>query len=563
MTNNVIRKDNVLKFIDFNLDKKLLDAISDMNFEKPSEIQEKAIPILLDDEQDFVGQAQTGTGKTAAFGLPLLEHLKDHKETVKALILTPTRELANQVCGEMDKLAKYTKISSLAIYGGSSYDRQKSGLKRKKPAIIVGTPGRVIDLINQKVLNLFQVEYFILDEADEMLNMGFFEDVQKILSCLSEEKRMWMFSATMPQPILKMIQKEFKNPFVIKIKKETMSNASIEQRYYVLRKKHFNEALSRLLAIEEDLYGIIFCRTRMETKELAEDLLFRGQLVETLHGEMGQAQRDFAMSRFKAKKTKILVCTDVAARGIDVSDLTHVINYGLPQDCESYVHRIGRTGRAGSKGIAITLVDPREKSKLLRIEKMTKSKIELCKLPSVQDLKSDMITRELTKMSKIADTVFEKGEEFSLDENFKSFTEAFEPLPKEDVLKVLFTHAFNKELKKMDESGALDDDESMKRDRKNSTRERSDSRRQGRGGSRETKAGHVRLFMNMGKDDGLNLMSLLDDLSVQSKCQKRQIQNIDMKSRFSFLEVPARYGDIFLKKKMKVKNKSVRFEVSH
>jgi ATP-dependent RNA helicase DeaD len=556
-----------LNFLDFELSDNLIKAITEMGFENPSEIQEQAIPILMEETRDFVGQAQTGTGKTAAFGLPLLQHIDGYKGKVKAIVLAPTRELANQVCTEIDKLAKFTDVKTLAIYGGTSYDKQKLGLKRKKPGIVVGTPGRVIDLIKQKVLDLSEVEYVVLDEADEMLNMGFFEDVQTILSGIKQEKRMWMFSATMPAPILKLIKKDFKNPSIVKVKKETLSNASIEQVYYVVKKRNFNEALGRILKVEEQFYGIIFCRTRMETKELADFLLREGHFVETLHGELGQAQRDLAMSRFKSRKTKIMVCTDVAARGIDVNELTHVINYGLPQDCESYVHRIGRTGRAGSKGVAITLTDPRERSRLGRIESITKSKIELKKLPTVRDLKRGVVVGEMEKMSNIANILFEKGHDFKLDQNFDLFQDGFGPLDKEDVLKVLFTYAFNKDLKRLDEMGSIDDHDAMKKDRSKIREKRNDSRSEGRGerhgGARVTKAGHVRLFMNMGKDDGLNLMSLLDDLSEQSKCQKRMISNVDMKGKFSFLEVPEKYGDVFLQRKMKVKNKSVRFEVSH
>jgi ATP-dependent RNA helicase DeaD len=556
---------NNLNFKDFELGTNLIKAITEMGFTEPSDIQQQAIPVLMEETRDFVGQAQTGTGKTAAFGLPLLQHIGGYKGKVKALVLAPTRELANQVCTEIDKLAKFTDVKTLPIYGGTSYDKQKLGLKRKKPGIVVGTPGRVIDLIKQKVLDLSELDYVVLDEADEMLNMGFFEDVQTILGGIKQEKRMWMFSATMPAPILKLINKDFKNPSIVKIKKETLSNASIEQLYYVVKKRNFNEALGRLLKVEEKFYGIIFCRTRMETKELADYLLREGHFVETLHGELGQAQRDLAMSRFKSRKTKIMVCTDVAARGIDVTDLTHVINYGLPQDCESYVHRIGRTGRAGSKGIAITLADPREKSRLGRIEKLTKSKIELRKLPTVKDLKRGMVVSEIEKMSNIANVLFEKGHDFKLDKNFELFQEGFGPLPKEDVLKVLFTYAFNKDLKRLDEMGAIDDQNLMKQERSRGRDKNRGGRDRGerRGGPRVTKAGHVRLFMNMGKDDGLNLMSLLDDLSTQSKCQKRMISNVDMKGKFSFLEVPAKYGDVFLRNKMKVKNRSVRFEISN
>lgn len=437
-----------LTFAALGISSLVLNALNEMGFQKPTEIQEKAIPLLLKSDRDFVGQAQTGTGKTAAFVIPLLSKIDPSYKFVQSLILAPTRELAFQVEKEIEKIGKFTDIRSTCIYGGTSYEKQIKALKRDKPHIVVGTPGRVLDLIKRKVLRLDRANYCVLDEADEMLNMGFFEDVNLILDQLNDSRQLMMFSATMPKAILDLIGKSFHEHDLIRIQKKTLSNEDIDQRYFLVREKHFKEALARLIDVEDEVYGLIFCRTRIETKEVGDDLKKRGHHVEVLHGDMGQAERDHSMRRFKEKKVRLMVCTDVAARGIDVTNLTHVFNYGLPQDSESYVHRIGRTGRAGMKGKAYTIVGPRTVYGIKQIEKHIKRNIDLAKLPSVEELKKKHVLNELSNAASLASSIMDKGSDFRMDEIYQRFEKEFSALTKEELLKFTFSWKFNNTLRR-------------------------------------------------------------------------------------------------------------------
>ncbi len=434
-------------FEKLNIQRSVLKALNEMGFTTPTEIQSKAIPVLLDTERDFVGQAQTGTGKTAAFVIPLLENIDTSSDSVQALVLTPTRELANQVENEFKKIGKYTGIKSTCIYGGTGYESQISALKRDRPQIVVGTPGRVIDMINKRFLKLDNAEFCVLDEADEMLNMGFFEDVQVILEGFNSQRQLIMFSATMPAPIVKLINRSFNNPEMVKIKKKSLSNDDIEQKYFVVREKHFKEALARLIDDAGDMYGIVFCQTKIETKKVADDLKKRGHTAEVLNGDMGQPERDHAMKNFKDKKVNLLICTDVAARGIDVDNLTHVFNFGAPRDNESYVHRIGRTGRAGTKGKAYTIVGPKSAFIMRSIEKHVNKKIPQEKLPSVEKLKRNMVEKELTSAEQILGAIKLKGDEFKTEDSFDLILENFSDLSKDELLKLMFVWKFNKDMR--------------------------------------------------------------------------------------------------------------------
>jgi len=446
-----------LQFEDLNLCPEVLKALGDLGYITPTEIQASAIPILLNENSDFIGQAQTGTGKTASYVLPLLEKIIPYSNDIQALILTPTRELANQIQGEISKLAKYLPVKSAAIYGGASYDKQIKDIRRKNCNIVVGTPGRVMDMMEQGHLNFEYTGFVVLDEADEMLNMGFFDDVQTILTKVGDERKIWMFSATMPRPILNLINREFKDPKHVSIAKKTLSNESIEQRYYLVKQRSHPEALLRLIGSEPDMYGIVFCRTKKDTQDLANELLLKGYNVEVLHGDMNQASRDQAMARFKAQRSRLLICTDVAARGIDVNNLTHVINYGPPQDMESYLHRIGRTGRAGQKGIAISLFDPRDAGKIHSLERFVKTKIDHCRLPDAREMKKILINREVEALTPILNAVKEMGENFKVDETFEIFNEKLHSFSKIELMKILFTWNFNKELRRLNESSAIEE----------------------------------------------------------------------------------------------------------
>lgn len=391
-------KNEIMSFGDIALSKKIVDALSDMGFEEPSPIQAKTIPLVLEGD-DVLGQAQTGTGKTAAFGIPTIEKIDEKNRHVQALVITPTRELAIQVAEELNKIGKYKRVKTLPIYGGQMIDRQiralKNGIK-----IIVGTPGRLLDHIKRRTVNLDHVHTMILDEADEMLDMGFVDDIKAIMSHIPAEGRQTLlFSATMPGPIEKLAQGYMNKPKKILISKEHLTVPLIDQIYYETRDKF--DGLCRVLDVEGNGKFIIFCRTKKGVDELIASLDARGYLAGGLHGDMNQAQRQRVMKKFKDGKLDILIATDVAARGIDIDDITHVINYDIPQDHESYVHRIGRTGRAGRSGIAITFIEPREYRQLRLIEKLIKHRMIRGQLPTsadVLELQKNSIKSKLEKV---------------------------------------------------------------------------------------------------------------------------------------------------------------------
>ncbi len=444
-------------FEQLNLKPEILRVLTEMGFTSPTEIQDKAIPVLTKSDQNFVGQAQTGTGKTAAFVIPLLEKIDFQKESVQALILAPTRELAFQVENEIQKLGKYMGVKSTCIYGGTVYDKQIAALTKDKPQIVVGTPGRVIDLMKKRILRLDKARFCVLDEADEMLNMGFFDDVQTILESFKSERQLMMFSATMPKPIIKMINKSFKEHTLVKIEKQSLSNEDIEQKYFIVKDKHFKEGLARLIDNAPKMYGIVFCRTKLETKSVGDDLKKRGHLVEVLNGDMGQFERDHAMKTFKDGKVNIMVCTDVAARGIDVNNLTHVFNFGLPRDNESYVHRIGRTGRAGMKGKAYTIVGPRSAFAIRDLEKHVNKKIELAKLPTVEDLKRQVVEGEIEGAKHILEAIKNKGADFKTEVSYELFANEFGDLDKEDLMRMVFVWKFNKAMRRYNNLADIED----------------------------------------------------------------------------------------------------------
>jgi ATP-dependent RNA helicase DeaD len=436
-----------MNFQDMGILPEVLKSIEELGYTEPTEFQVKSIPVLNNTEKDFVGQSHTGTGKTAAFVVPLLNRINFESRKIQALIITPTRELAHQVENEISKLGKYTQVKSACVYGGTAYEKQIANLEKTKPQIVVGTPGRLIDMIEKGHLDLADVDYCVLDEADEMLTMGFLEDVHTILDSVKNEKQLFMFSATMPKAILKLIARSFGEHNIVKIEKESVSNEDIDQKYFVVRDKFFKEALARLIDNTSDLYGIVFCRTKIETKEVGDDLKKRGRSVEVLNGDMGQLERDQAMRNFKSKRVNILVCTDVAARGIDIANLTHVFNYGPPRDNESYVHRIGRTGRAGLKGSAFTIIGHRSESIITKLERHINKKIEKSKLPTLAELKQKLVERELDGVGYILEAIRTKGDDFKIEESFSMFKDHFSELSDEELLKVMFVWKFNKEMR--------------------------------------------------------------------------------------------------------------------
>lgn len=540
-----------MNFNEIPLRESLLRALEDRGFETATDIQSQAIPLLIEKDTDFVGQAQTGTGKTAAFSLPLLHLLDTSSKSIQAIILSPTRELANQICDEIKKLSTHDNIKTMSVYGGTPIDNQIRNLKKIKPQIVVGTPGRVLDLIGRRVLQLAEVKYAVLDEADEMLDMGFLDDVKEILA-QAENKKTWMFSATMPPAILDLIKNYLDEPEIVRVQKKTLSNDNITQKFYLVRDQNMREAVCRLLDAVEDYYGIIFTKTKLEASSLCDELNLRGYLADSLHGDMDQKHRDVTMKKFKNKKVKLLVCTDVAARGIDVDHLTHVFNYGLPQDLESYVHRIGRTGRAGQKGLALSVISPSEIRKISALERLTKAKIERERIPTVDTLKGAMVRRKLNHF----DEIFEELEsDDNLDESFSIFAENFDHLEKEQVLRAMYMSLFSDNLKRFEMNPIIDMEPRQRGER---------GERGARGEVRADNRGNIRCFVNYGRDDGAQIKSFLDAIAGELNIDQRKIRNVQLKEKFSFIDIPIESGKLLIngEEQVFIGNKKLRFEAT-
>lgn len=513
-----------MSFVELGLKESSLKAIAQMGFENPSEIQTQAIPVLMSGDVDFIGQAQTGSGKTAAFVLPLLEKIDLKSPGLQALILAPTRELANQIHEEIQKLSAFESCKSMSVYGGTSVGLQIKDFKAKKPQIVVGTPGRVMDLIDRGVLKFHETKFVVLDEADEMLDMGFFDDVTAIIAEIPE-KRIWMFSATLPGPIADLVNREFSNPVTVRVTKKVLTADSVEQLAVVVRRGDATEALCRYMDFADEMYAIIFTRTKIGAKELTDELNARGYPTDSLHGDMDQASRDLTMKKFKEKKINLLVCTDVAARGIDVNNLTHVINFGLPQDNESYVHRIGRTGRGGSKGISLSIIEPNEQGRVGQIERITKAKIERITLPRVDEIREKILEKSMVRFN--ANITSFKDEEVL---HFDAFKEKFENLNKEDLIKGIYGFMFENTLKRYQKAYDID------------VAPRGQNGDRGARGVRAT-SGMQRFFINLGKMDGMTPGDLLKFVASTTNISGRDIGRIDTKEKFSFIEAPVHLID--------------------
>ena len=492
------------EFKKLGLGEKTIKALSKKGYEKPTPIQALTIPALLDGEKDIIGQAQTGTGKTAAFSLPILERFEPGK-VVQAIVLAPTRELAIQVAEEMNSLANGKKIRITPVYGGQSIEFQIRQLK-KGTDIIVGTPGRVMDLMDRKLIKLDNLKYFILDEADEMLNMGFLEDVEKILESTNDEKRMLFFSATMPNEILKVAKKHMRDYEVLAVKTRELTTDPTDQIYFEVHERDKFEALCRIIDLTKDFYGIVFCRTKNDVNDVVGKLNDRGYDAEGLHGDISQNYREVTLKRFKAKKINVLVATDVAARGIDVNDLSHVINYSIPQEAESYVHRIGRTGRAGKEGTAITFITPQEYRRLLQIQKIVKTEIRKERVPGVKDVIQAKKFRLIEELNHIL-------AENNL-ENFKDLSrELLNGEDAVDIVAALIKHSYEDVL-----------DESNYNEINNS--------------APLEKTGKVRLFVALGRKNDMTPKKLVEMVTSKTKVDERKLKNVEVYENFSFLSVP-------------------------
>ena len=500
------------KFEDYGLSIEVLDALEKKGFEEPSDIQKLVIPELLKERTHLIGQAQTGTGKTAAFGIPILETVEADK-TVKALILAPTRELANQVADEIYSLKGKKDIRVLAVYGGASIENQIKKLKSGVD-IVVGTPGRVMDLMRKKVLKVNNLDYFVLDEADEMLNMGFLEDIELILEETNDEKKMLFFSATMPKAIMDIAKKFMDDYKLLKVKKQELTTDLTEQIYYEVKQEDKFEALCRVLDYTQDFYGIVFCRTKSEVDDVTNRLKARNYDAECIHGDITQGLRQKALDLFKKKVLTILVATDVAARGIDVSNLTHVINYAIPQEAESYVHRIGRTGRAGHKGIAITFVTPREARTLAQIKRVTKTDIKRESIPNV----SEIIEAKKEALIAYIDEII-KEEDYTSYEDFAD--KLLEERDARQVVSSILRHFYEDEF--LPESYGEIQDVKVKIEDK------------------------TRLFIALGSKDGYNPGRLLDLLNKKAKTPGRKVKDIKIMDKYSFITVPLQEAEFIMR----------------
>jgi len=495
-------------FYDLGLSEKILSAINKKGFEEPTAIQAMTIPIMLQNDTNIIAQAQTGTGKTAAFGLPLIELIKAESNLVQAIILVPTRELAIQVSEEINSLKGYKDLRIVPIYGGQSIDEQLRRLKRGVH-IVVGTPGRVIDHLNRKTLKLGNIEHLVLDEADEMLNMGFIDDIEEIMKHTNPNKRTLLFSATIPARIKDLARKYMDDYKLLAVKEQLTTNLT-EQIYFEVKAADKFEALCRIIDIEDDFYGLVFCRTKSDVDSVTSHLLDRGYDAESIHGDISQAQRERTLTKFKNQKVNILVATDVAARGIDVENLTHVINYALPQDPESYVHRIGRTGRAGKEGTAITFITPSEYSRLMFIQRFAKTDIKKSTVPQVRDILE-------VKKKKINDDLASVLEEKIEADYYNWAKKLLENKNPTDMMAALLTYCFEDELSPQ-AYGEIKEVSSK--------------------GKQIDQHGKARLFVALGKKDKISAKKLVDLIMSRVQIKSKQIGDIQVMDSFSFITVP-------------------------
>lgn len=517
------------EFYNLGLKETVVKAIDEMGFTKPSQIQEQSIPVTLSGV-DLIGQAQTGTGKTAAYSLPIITKMSN-APGIKALILAPTRELAVQVNDEITRLSKYENLNVLSVYGGDSIDRQIRALKKSNVDIVVGTPGRMLDLIKRKVLHLDKVEFLVLDEADEMLNMGFIDDIEEILSHTPSERQTLLFSATMPDPIAKLAKRYMKpDAKLVSVKKSTLTVSKIEQSYYMVNGKNKLEALCRLLSLDNPSSAIIFCKTKKGVDDLVHDLQAKGFMVEGMHGDMTQTHRLATLNKFKKGTLHLLIATDVAARGIDVDGVTHVINYDLPQDVESYVHRIGRTGRANREGTAYSLVTPKDFSMIKQIQKVTKSDIKQNPVPTVDQINN----KKFEDMADEIQKTIESGELGKFLPSAINLVENHDPVA---VIAGLMKIKFDNEQIFEYTSNSLE----------------------------TPKSEDVRLFFSVGKKDGLTPKILINYIKDKTRVNASTIGQIDLMENFSFVSVDRSISEKILNKCPggKINRKKVNVEVAN
>jgi ATP-dependent RNA helicase DeaD len=505
-------------FETLGLSGEIVAAIRKLGFEQPTPVQEQAIPVLLEGNQDVIALAQTGTGKTAAFGLPLIELISERDRTTQALVLAPTRELCLQITNDFENFSKSVKnLNIVSVYGGASIAEQIRKIK-KGAQIIVATPGRLMDLLSRKVVNLQEIRFVVLDEADEMLNMGFKEDIDHILSHTTEEKIVWLFSATMPREVRSIASNYMNKPVELTVGEKNQSNQNIEHQYMIVDDKDRYLALKRIVDFNLDIFSVIFCRTKVDTQRVAEHLMRDGYNADALHGDLTQQQRDSVMRAFKSKALQILVATDVAARGIDVSNITHVIHMNLPDEVEFYTHRSGRTARAGKTGISIALINRRELQKIRQIEKMIQSKFEHKLVPTGTAVCEKRVLNIVHRLREV------NLNEKEISNFLPAVFEELKDLSKEEIIKRFTSLEFNHFL-------------DYYRDAPDLNRSGDKSERHDRAESYRNAGTGDRLFINLGKMDGLDAGKLLGLICDRTKISRDKIGKIDVKGAYSFFEV--------------------------
>ncbi len=566
-------------FDELGLSSEILKALGEIGFETPTEIQKSAIGQLLENERDLMGLAQTGTGKTAAFGLPLLDLMDDGSNFTQAIILAPTRELVQQIAVEMRNFSKYKKkLYVSTVYGGASISDQIREIKRNTPHIIIATPGRLIDLIGRKVVNLTDINYLILDEADEMLNMGFQEEIDKILVGTNEGKKTWLFSATMPKEIKHIVATYMDDPIEVKVDQQNITNQNISHKYVLVNRRDKAEAVKRVIDYIPELYAVIFCRTKIDTQELADELARDGYRAEAIHGDLSQAQRDKVMRKFRSGAVNIMVATDVAARGIDVNNLTHVIHYTLPDSPSYYTHRSGRTARAGKKGVSLTILIPKDKSKMKQISRNLKIEFEKVLLPKHAELLDKRIEKWTEKLMASDETEIPK-------DTLEKVLSQLSDLDKDTIVAKLITQQLKKIKKKKNIQDDLNLEEygrgergdgggrrsDRKRDYKSEGRRERDRKRdkerkgrrendrgrnsergrdnrpdrrdrknnvkEERGGRRSRNSGFARMFINIGKVDKMSVGELVDFISKNGNVKRKSIGDIKMSKMHTVFEL--------------------------
>ena len=507
-------------FEQLGLDEPILRAITDMGFETPSEIQQKAIPTLLEDDTDMVALAQTGTGKTAAFGFPLLQLIDTDSKLTQGLILSPTRELCLQIASELKNYAKYLpKVNVVAVYGGASIEEQARSLK-KGAQIIVATPGRMQDMIRRNFVDISHINYCVLDEADEMLNMGFYEDITAILSHTPKEKSTWLFSATMPNEVARIARQFMRKPIEITVGTRNQASSTVQHEYYVVNGRHRYQALKRLADANPDIFSVVFCRTKKDTQAVAEKLIEDGYNAAALHGDLSQNQRDLVMKSFRARQIQMLVATDVAARGIDVDDITHVIHYQLPDEIETYNHRSGRTGRAGKSGISMVLVPKSELRKIKEIEKIIKQPFEQKALPTGIEICE-------IQLYHLANSLKNVEVNPAIDDYLPAIYKELQHIDREELIKKIFAVEFTRFFNYYKNAEVLPEE---------------DAKESRKGGD----SGEVRYFINIGERDGYDWKILKDFLKATLNLGRDDVFKVDVKNSFSFFNTEADQVDLVM-----------------